>query len=456
MKYETFNKSIKLFNYTSQFGEDSILDAIFSKIGINNKWCLEVGAADGIFASNTNKLIQDGWKSIQIESDDLLFNKLKENYGPNHNVICIHEKVGIENGRTLQAILDRVGAPKEIDLIVIDVDGQDYHIFNSLIEYSPRVVIIEYDHLGDANFIPQPNGEGQAGFNAVAKLLISRGYQPICATTVNIIAVRHDLAKLLEDELNSLSKDKTLLITDKGIYTTLEIEDLDSGNKETLKVAAITSVPRHGFTSHQRMLFASLLPLGIPLKVVGGVWWEQSLQEGIKSLLEAGTDVIVVIDYDSLFFPDDLRKLFLTLVKYPQMDVVMPWQLRRGTDNNVLFGMRVDGNGEAVSVLHPSLFFSEINKIQTGHFGLTLLRSRVFKDLPKPWFLNVPNEQGDWSDGKVNADIYFWRKLVEYKRNVYVANLIKIGHIDEYVISVDNNFQARKQTLYDYLKEHNG
>ena len=39
--------------------------------------------------------------------------------------------------------MDKYKFKKDLDLLSIDVDGQDYHIFNSLKKYKPKIIIIE-------------------------------------------------------------------------------------------------------------------------------------------------------------------------------------------------------------------------------------------------------------------------------------------------------------------------
>ena len=56
-------------NTYSQFGEDGIIEKIFQIIGVNSKVCIEFGAWDGFYLSNTANLWTNGWKGILIEAE---------------------------------------------------------------------------------------------------------------------------------------------------------------------------------------------------------------------------------------------------------------------------------------------------------------------------------------------------------------------------------------------------
>ena len=70
----------RAYNVYSQFGEDGILAAIFEKLGTRNKWVLECGASDGVFFSNSRKLIEEGWFGVLVEADPAQFEKLTALY----------------------------------------------------------------------------------------------------------------------------------------------------------------------------------------------------------------------------------------------------------------------------------------------------------------------------------------------------------------------------------------
>lgn len=199
-RFIPFIASIEPWNHTSQFGEDSIINAIFNRIGTENKWCFECGASDGLFFSNTRKLIEDGWMAIQVEADPVFFEQLSNRYKDHPRVRCVQQFVGLKPGNRLDDILQRLGAPQDIDLLVIDVDGQDYHLWNSLTKYRPRVLCVEFAPGDSGMFIPEPGEEGkQAGLHPLHYMAKAKGYTPIVATHCNLICVPNELAHLLEE-----------------------------------------------------------------------------------------------------------------------------------------------------------------------------------------------------------------------------------------------------------------
>ena len=235
------------------------------------------------------------------------------------------------------------------------------------------------------------------------------------------------------------------LLVQKQAYCQMEITDESSGKSEKLKVSALVSAPRLGFTEHHRVAQSTLNAFGIPLVVGGGAWWEHTIQNELSNLVDADVDLIITLDYDSIFFPENLQAMLLEMIAHPEIDALVPIQLKRGHKNDVLTGI------ENVTFLSPIMTVQGVTPIDYGHFGLTVFRAKAFKELPKPWFLGVPNPNGDWHSGQINPDIYFWKHFKDNGRKAYLANTVRIGHIDEYLIILDENNQIKRYKLMDYL-----
>lgn len=173
-------------NDYSQFGEDGLIEAVLERIGETNRWCFEVGAADGLFMSNTKRLRDAGWSAVLIEGDRSQADKC-EAYA-SHRVQVVNEQIG---RGSLDKILAGSGAPIRLDLGVIDIDGQDYWAWEGLKMFRPRVMLVEFGYWNPPDRIPQPNEgpDAQAGLQAIIDLGVSKGYVAVARTLCNVLFV---------------------------------------------------------------------------------------------------------------------------------------------------------------------------------------------------------------------------------------------------------------------------
>jgi hypothetical protein len=73
--------------------------------------------------------------------------------------------------------------------------------------------------------------------------------------------------------------------------------------------------------------------------------------------------------------------------------------------------------------------------------------------MPKPWLQSFPNEQGEWAEGKIDADGYFWDKWGKCGLTIYSANNAKIGQLEEYIRWTGPDFQVIDQQLSEFYKK---
>lgn len=162
----------------SQSGEDGIIEAIFQHIPCTNTYC-EFGAGDGHFVSNTKRLRELGWTGVLIEgSSDA--DKLKGLAG----VTPIKAFISLEPGETLDELLATTNLPAEFDLMSVDIDGNDLWVWDSLKNYRPKCVVIEYNYkynesltiFYDRNHRFANNSYYGATARALFKLAATKGY----------------------------------------------------------------------------------------------------------------------------------------------------------------------------------------------------------------------------------------------------------------------------------------
>ena len=126
----------------SQNGEDGILRELFLRVGFTNRFVVDFGADDGIECNAAYWLHQYRWDGLLIEAAADKFALLAHNYRTYAGVRVANEFVTVDN---IAAIFRRENVPVEFDLLSIDIDGNDYWVWEALAEYRPRVVVIEYN-----------------------------------------------------------------------------------------------------------------------------------------------------------------------------------------------------------------------------------------------------------------------------------------------------------------------
>lgn len=194
-------------NVTSQRGEDGIIEKVFEIIGATNKICVEFGAGDGDRTSNTWNLIQfHGWSGVLIEPKDDMFASLERRYSRRRDVATIRNTVGFGKRNSLDVILNGALQPN-FDLLVIDIDGCDYHAWEAIEKYRPRVVLIEHNPTVpiDVSFIQPRNMSVNQGssLKALCDLGRRKGYELIAATELNAVFVERENFHLFDIEDNS-------------------------------------------------------------------------------------------------------------------------------------------------------------------------------------------------------------------------------------------------------------
>jgi hypothetical protein len=223
----------KLIDYTknvySQFGEDGIIEKIFSVIGERTKVCIEFGAWDGVYLSNTTNLWKNGWKAILIESDVERFRTLSENV-KGFNCITLNYCIGNDpDNDSLEYVLHKNEVKDEIDLLSIDVDGNDYYIFQSLNRIRPRVIICEFNPTIPYHLDVYADYRNYFGcsISALNRVAGEKGYRLVAVTDVNCFYVRdeeYDLFLDFETDLKEIVQQKGLnyIVTSySGEYTVI-------------------------------------------------------------------------------------------------------------------------------------------------------------------------------------------------------------------------------------------
>jgi len=91
--------------------------------------------------------------------------------------------------------------------------------------------------------------------------------------------------------------------------------------------------------------------------------------------------------------------------------------------------------------------------VEAAHFGLTIFRASVLANHPRPWMVPTHNTEGRWGEGKVDADIDFWRRWRAAGRSLYLAPRVVVGHLEELITWPARDLKPVQQTVGDYIRD---
>src|SRR5690606_32268205 len=130
------------FKAYSQGDEDGIIEEIFNRIGTETKRFIEFGVGNGT-ENNSRYLLFKGWSGAWIEGDPNRVSMIRRMFGPmiETDQLAIEQMfITRDNIDGKLAELSRGG----IDLLSVDIDGNDYEVLKAVTCVQPRLIIVEY------------------------------------------------------------------------------------------------------------------------------------------------------------------------------------------------------------------------------------------------------------------------------------------------------------------------
>lgn len=196
------------FKVFSQWGEDGIIQYLTSRVPIQNNIFVEFGVEDYTESNTRMLLMNDNWEGLVIDGGKENINYIKNDE--------IYWKYGLTavcqfiNRENICDIISSAGFKGDIGLLSIDIDGNDYWIWEAINVIDPRIVVCEYnsvfgpDHAitipYDANFqrtnAHYSNLYFGASLSALCILAEKKGYD-FCGSNsagTNAFFVRKDLS----------------------------------------------------------------------------------------------------------------------------------------------------------------------------------------------------------------------------------------------------------------------
>jgi len=130
------NPAVHGFKVYSQFDEDGIIEEIFRRIG-DGRTFVEIGCGNGL-ENNTHYLLLKGWRGTWVDGSERNISAIRRHLPANERLKVVHQLVNRENVRDL--------LPRELDLLSLDIDGNDLEVLTSIMTVSsPKVICVEYN-----------------------------------------------------------------------------------------------------------------------------------------------------------------------------------------------------------------------------------------------------------------------------------------------------------------------
>lgn len=219
----------------AQNDEDGIVQEIFRRVGVKSARFLEIGVGNGL-QNNTLFWLKQGWRGAWVEGSPDNGRFIRQAFGVPISRGNLHFQEQLVRAENVNDIVANAGlAGQEIDLLSIDIDGNDYYVFERLDSLNPRVVVIEYNAKFPPParwripYSPDYQWDGSDWFGAslqsLADLFGRRGYGLVACnvTGSNAFFVRRDLLAdrfALVDDLEQLYQPARYFLT-PGLFNHL-------------------------------------------------------------------------------------------------------------------------------------------------------------------------------------------------------------------------------------------
>ena len=191
----------------SQWGEDGLIAYLVARVPIERRWFVEFGVENYREANTRFLLMTQNWRGLVLDGSEQHVRDIKaDDVSWRYELDAVCAFVTRDN---INALLGDAGFTGDIGLLSIDVDGNDYWIWEAIDVVSPRIVVVEYNGLfGDQRAVTVPYDAGfvrtakhhsnlyyGASLGALARLAARKGYSLIGSNSAgnNAFFVRDDV-----------------------------------------------------------------------------------------------------------------------------------------------------------------------------------------------------------------------------------------------------------------------
>ncbi len=131
------------FRVWSQWGEDGILQHLIRQVTVPNRIFIEFGVETYVEANTRFLLTQCGWGGLVLDgSEENIAAVKRDDIYWRHNLKAACAFITREN---IDGLLAANGISGPIGLLSIDIDGNDYWVWEAIRSVDPALVVVEYN-----------------------------------------------------------------------------------------------------------------------------------------------------------------------------------------------------------------------------------------------------------------------------------------------------------------------
>ncbi len=137
------------FKVFSEYGDDGIIQWLINNIDIPNKTFIEFGVADYRESNTRFLMMNDNWSGFVMDASKKNVSRIiNSEYYWRYELIAKSEFISCEN---INSLISSQSFEKDLGLLHIDLDGNDYWIWEKINVVEPIIVIIEYNSVFGLN-----------------------------------------------------------------------------------------------------------------------------------------------------------------------------------------------------------------------------------------------------------------------------------------------------------------
>jgi hypothetical protein len=131
------------FRVFSQWGEDGIIQHLLRHVPVSRKVFIEFGVENYTESNTRFLLVNDNWAGLVIDGSQSNIDFIrKDGIYWRHNLKAVHAFITREN---INDLIRSNGLQGDVGLLSIDIDGNDYWVWDAINVVSPAIVIVEYN-----------------------------------------------------------------------------------------------------------------------------------------------------------------------------------------------------------------------------------------------------------------------------------------------------------------------